>query len=114
MTRGPSTVRLLACVAAALISCVFVSLYSWASALTLDRGMALPAVARVVVSFMACAYAFPGAVLFLGAVQLRKYPRSVVAFECLVACAWLGALFWVLTAIYAWQVVHIELYSGPH
>jgi hypothetical protein len=32
----------------------------------------------------------------------------------LVSLGWLGALGWALMAIFAWQLTHIELYSGPH
>jgi len=107
-------VRLLASAAAALVSCLFVSRYNWASYLSLERGQSLPAVTRYLVHATPYAYAIPGLVVLLGVVLVRRGSGSIVAFECLVAIAWLIALGWALAAVFAWQVVHIVLYSGPH
>ena len=107
-------VRLLACAVVALISCFFVSRYNWACSLSLERGMAPPAVAAWVGAAAPYAYAAPVLLFLLGVFLLRRGSGSIVACEGLIAISWLGAFARALTAIFARQVAHIVAYSGPH
>ena len=114
MTTRHHIIRLLAAVAALLLSCSFVSMYNAAGSLSCERGRSLPAITASVVRWAPYTYALPVALLLIGVVFLRSRRDRSVGIECVVSVGWLGALAWVLIAVFAWQLTHIELYSGPH
>lgn len=106
-------VRLLAAVIAALISCLFVSGYNWASLLSVERGQGLPAITDSVNQYAPWAYSIPLISGLLGIVLLRNRRRKFVLFEALIAFTWVAAFFWVLAAIFSWQLAHIEIIDSP-
>ena len=114
MTTKHLVIRLLAAVAALLLSCSFVSVYNVAGSLSYERGRSLPAITASVVRWAPYTYALPVALLLIGVAFLRSRRDRYVGIECIVSVGWLGALAWVLIAVFAWQLTHIELYSGPH
>jgi|ERR1035441_17904 hypothetical protein len=110
MSAKQHLVRLLAAAVAALVSCLFVSGYSLACSLSYPPNY--PAFTQWIFRNARYAYALPIAMLILGVWLLRSRQDRPVALECLVSLLWIGAFVWVLTAILAWQLVHIELWSG--
>ncbi len=114
MASKQHLIRLLAAVTSALLSCSFVSMYNVAGVLAYERGRSLPAITASVVRWAPFAHVVPGALLVVGLLLLRSRKDKSVALECVASLGWLGALAWVLVAIFAWQLTHIELYSGPH
>lgn len=110
MSPTQRLVRLLAAAIAALVSCLFVSGYSLACSLSYRPNY--PAFTEWVLRNARYAYALPIIMLLIGIWLLRRHPDRSVALECLLSLLWIGAFAWVLTALYAWQLVHIEIWSG--
>ncbi len=103
-------VRFLAAVIAALISCLFVSVYNWAC--SASYGHPNPAITDSVVRNAPYAYAVPIVMLLFGVGLFRSRKDRAVALESLISLLWIAAFAWALTAIFAWQLTHIEIWSG--
>lgn len=113
MSAKQHLVKLLAAVTAALVSCLFVHGYNWACLLSYGPPNAV--LTDSIFRNARYAYVVPILMLFFGIVLLRSPKDRSVGLDCLVSLAWIGALLWVLLAIYAWQLTHIEIWSGaPH
>jgi hypothetical protein len=109
MASKVQLVRMVAATLVALAACLFVSFYNWAFALTVERGRSLPAVTHYVVHFTPYAYSAPVVVFSLGILFLRGGREKTVAFESVIALAWLASFVWVLFTLWAWQITRIEL-----
>jgi len=101
-------VRLLTAVAVTVIACGFVSLYDLVSSLSIERGRVLPAITVIVLEYSRYAYVVPVLVLLLGLFFLRRRDGDPVGLECTISIAWLSALFWILLAVWAWQIPRIH------
>ncbi len=104
-------VRLLTAAAVALIACVFVSQYNWIANITRDPGPSLPAITGLVWRYSAYAYALPLLVLSFGVFFLRRSGLESVGLECTISVAWMGALLWILFALWAWELPRIHLHN---
>jgi hypothetical protein len=91
---------------AALMACLFVSAYNLISH---DPRRSLPAITASVVALTPYAYLVPIILFFVGVALLRSRTERPVAFEALIASAWLLAFCWVLAALFAWQLTHVEI-----
>ena len=109
MAPKVQVVRMVAAALVALAACVFVSFYNWASALTVARGVSLPAVTRYVVELAPYAYGVPVVVCSLGVLLLTRRRDKTVAFESLISFAWLASFVWVLVTLWVWQLMRIEI-----
>lgn len=106
MSTKQGLVRLLAAALATLVACIFVTAYNWVSH---DPRYLLPAITRWLVAFTPYAYGVPVLVLLIGVVLLRSRTERIVAFEGLIATAWILAFCWVLASLFSWQLTHVEI-----
>lgn len=103
-------VRFLAAVVAAFVACLFVSYYSRTSGLdfvqTFGNGVPMPFFTRCVAEYSSYAYLVPVLVFGVGITLMRRR-ASDLALEMMVGFAWIGALGWVLFAIWAWRIAMV-------
>lgn len=112
MTTGLNLVKLLAASTVGFTSCLFVSLYGEVSTWVFKRdqsGAGLPAITICVIDFTRYLYAIPAIVLVAGIFLLRSPKARPVAFEIVIALAWIFAFGWALTAIFVWQVARMRI-----
>lgn len=94
------------------MACEFARFYSMYSALTMERGPALPTVTNAVLQYSQYAYLIPGFLFLVGVFFHCKRDRDAVGFECAVSLAWLLALFWSLFTIWVWVLPRIAVSNG--
>ena len=108
-TNKVPLVRLLTAAAVALIACAFVSQYSWIASITRDPDASLPFYTGLVWRYSSYAYALPVLVLSFGVFFIRRSGAERVGLECVISVAWIAALFWILFALWAWELPRIQL-----
>jgi hypothetical protein len=76
--------------------------------MTVQRGVALPAITDVALYCSPFAYVVPVILLILGVSFLRKRDSGLVGLECTISVMWLLGLFWALFNILAWELPRVE------
>jgi hypothetical protein len=76
--------------------------------MTVQRGVALPAITDVALQCSPFAYVVPVILFIVGMSFLRKRDGGLAGFECTISVTWLLALFWALFNILAWELPRVE------
>lgn len=112
MNTGSNLVKLLAASTVGFTSCLFVSLFGKVSPWVFKQeqpGDVLPAITIWVIDLTQYVYAIPAMVLVAGIFLLRSRKERPVAFEIVIALAWIFAFVWALTSIFVWQVARVRI-----